>query len=107
MSEPVPQARSSTVRSALKAALRTASREEARTAKELSAAVGISEKDVAEHLAHLERSLKPEGLRLEVAPAQCLACGHVFRDRKRFTRPGACPGCRSTRIDPPAFRVCG
>ena len=107
MSEPVPQARSSTVRSALKAALRTASREEARTAKELSAAVGISEKDVAEHLAHLERSLKPEGLRLEVTPAECLACGFVFRDRKRFTRPGACPTCRSTRIDPPAFRIPG
>ena len=107
MSEPVPQARSSTVRSALKAALRTASREEARTAKELSAAVGISEKDVAEHLAHLERSLKPEGLRLEVAPAECLACGYVFRERTRLTRPGACPKCRSTRIDPPAFRIAG
>ena len=107
MPEPVPAARGSTVRSALKEALRTPSSAEVRTAKELSAAVGISEKDVAEHLAHLERSLKPDGLRLEVTPAECLACGFVFRERTRFTRPGACPKCRSTRIDPPAFRISG
>jgi transcriptional regulator len=107
VSEPVPAPRGSTVRTALKEALRTPSAEQLRTAKELSAAVGISEKDVAEHLGHLERSLKPEGLRLEVAPAECLACGYVFRERTRLTRPGACPKCRSTRIDPPAFRISG
>jgi transcriptional regulator len=104
---PVPGERGSTVRSALKEALRTGSAEELRTAKDLSAAVGIREKDVAEHLEHLERSLKPEGLRLQVEPAECLACGFVFRDRTRLTRPGACPKCRSTRIDPPAFRIAG
>lgn len=107
MPQPIPAARGSTVRTALKEALRTGSAQEVRTAKELSAAVGISEKDVAEHLAHLERSLKPEGLRLEVTPAECLACGYVFRERTRLTRPGACPKCRSTRIDPPAFRISG
>jgi transcriptional regulator len=104
---PVPGARGSTVRSALKEALRTGSDEELRTAKDLSAAVGIREKDVAEHLEHLERSLRPEGLRLQVEPAECLACGFVFRERTRLTRPGACPKCRSTRIDPPAFRIAG
>ena len=106
-SEPVPGARGSTVRSALKEALRTGGEDELRTARDLSAAVGIREKDVAEHLQHLERSLKPEGLRLEVQPAECLACGYVFRERTRLTRPGACPQCRSTRIEPPAFRIAG
>jgi transcriptional regulator len=104
---PVPGARGTTVRGALKEALRTPRSDELRTAKDLSAAVGIREKDVAEHLQHLERSLKPEGLRLQVEPAECLACGFVFRERTRLTRPGACPRCRSTRIDPPAFRIAG
>ncbi len=104
MSAPVPPARGSTVRGALEAALASAP-EGGLTSKDLSALVGISEKDVAEHLAHLEKSLKAQGLRLEVLPASCIRCGFAFKDRKRFTRPGACPQCRSTRIDPPAFRV--
>ncbi|MDY7225870.1 transcriptional regulator [Hyalangium rubrum] len=104
MSQPGPQARGSTVRAALEAALAEAP-EAGLTARELSAAVGISEKDVAEHLVHLDKSLKALGGRLQVVPAECLACGFVFRDRTRFTRPGACPKCRATRIDPPAFRL--
>jgi len=75
------------------------------TARELSAEVGIREKDVAEHLAHLSRSLAARGERLEVVAASCIACGFSFRSRERLTRPGACPRCRSTRIDPPVFRL--
>ena len=104
MKAPVPPARGSTVRGALEAALASAP-EGGLTAKDLSALVGISEKDVADHLTHLERSLKAQGLRLEVLPASCIHCGFTFKERKRLTRPGACPECRSTRIDPPAFRV--
>ncbi|MCP3136159.1 transcriptional regulator [Pyxidicoccus xibeiensis] len=104
MSAPVPPARGSTVRGALEAAL-VAAPEGGLTSKDLSGLVGISEKDVAEHLVHLEMSLKAQGLRLEVLPASCIGCGFAFKERKRLTRPGACPKCRSTRIDPPAFRV--
>nr|QLH55479.1 hypothetical protein [Myxococcus fulvus]QLH55527.1 hypothetical protein [Myxococcus sp.] len=104
MSAPVPPARGSTVRGALEAALASAP-EGGLTAKDLSGLVGISEKDVAGHLEHLEKSLKAQGSRLEVLPANCLACGFIFKERRRFTRPGACPECRATRIDPPAFRV--
>jgi len=100
-----PSERGSTVRAALKAALLTGDVRELRTARDLSAAVGIREKDVAEHLTHLERSIRAEGLQLHVEPASCIACNFVFRDRARLTRPGACPRCRSTRIDPPAFRI--
>ncbi len=104
MSAPVPPPRGSTVRGALEQAL-IAAPEGGLTAKDLSALVGISEKDVADHLAHLEKSLKAQGLRLVTHPASCIACGFAFKDRKRLTRPGACPECRSTRIDPPTFRV--
>lgn len=94
------------MRGALEAAL-AAAPEHGLTAKDLSALVGISEKDVAGHLEHLEKSLQAQGLRLEMLPASCIGCGFRFKDRRRLTRPGACPECRSTRIDPPAFRVAG
>jgi len=92
------------VRGALEAALAGAP-EQGLTARELSAAVGIPEKDVAEHLVHLEKSLNALGGRLEVLPAECLACGFVFKDRHRFTAPGSCPKCKSERIAPPAFHI--
>lgn len=98
-----PSERGETTREALRRVLR----ESAATAKELSAAVGIREKDVTDHLEHLRRSGAHRGEELVVEPASCIACGHVFRDRARLTRPGACPRCRSTRIDPPVFAIRG
>ncbi len=86
-------------------ALRKALREAPATARELSAVAGIREKDVAEHLGHLARSLPHDGERLVVEAASCIACNYRFSDRGRLTRPGACPRCRSTRIDPPVFRI--
>lgn len=98
---PRPPERSETVREAIARVLRRGRA----TAHELSAEVGIRERDVAEHLAHLARSLPRRGERLAVDPALCMACGYAFERRERLTRPGACPECRSTRIDPPVFRV--
>jgi predicted Zn-ribbon and HTH transcriptional regulator len=98
-----PAPRAETLRDALRRALRAGPA----TAKDLSAEVGLREKDVAEHLAHLARSLEHRGERLVVEPASCVACGYAFQDRARLTRPGACPACRSTRIDPPVFRIEG
>lgn len=99
--QPIPQERTQTVRGQLADALRR----QAATAKELSRAVGISEKDVAGHLEHLTQSLKASDEKLEVTPAACLSCGYVFKSRERLTRPGSCPECRGTQIDPPAFQI--
>ncbi len=96
-----PTARGETVREALRNLLRAGPA----TARDLSVIAGIREKDVAEHLEHLARSLPHGGERLVVEPASCIACGYAFEDRHRLSRPGACPRCRSTRIDPPAFRI--
>ncbi len=98
-----PPPRAQTLRDALRRALRAGPA----TAKDLSFDVGLREKDVAEHLAHLARSLEHRGERLVVEPPSCVACGYTFQDRSRLTRPGACPKCRSTRIDPPVFRIVG
>ncbi len=97
-----PPARSATARSAIRAELETGL---PCTAKDLASAASCSEKDVAAHLEHLAKTLKAAGERLAIDPAECLACGYVFRDRQRLTTPSACPECRSERVAPPSFRV--
>ena len=73
---------------------------------DISQALHISEKEVADHLAHIRRSLSVGPRSLEIRPAECLACGFVFKDRRRFSRPGRCPRCRQTRISMPRFHIC-
>lgn len=73
--------------------------------RDLSQALRIKEKEVLEHLPHIERSVKTMNKKIVFTPSICLACGFVFEDRKRFSRPGRCPQCRSTRIENPAFRI--
>jgi len=75
------------------------------TAIDLSQEVGISEKDVYEHLPHIARSVAVQGRALTVTPARCLKCGFVFEGRKRFTRPGRCPKCRETHIQSPSYTI--
>jgi predicted Zn-ribbon and HTH transcriptional regulator len=77
------------------------------TARELSAEVRVREREVHEHLEHIRRSLEKTGKQLEVTPPECRKCGFVFTDRKRLTRPGKCPSCRSTSVEAPAFKVRG
>jgi len=96
-----PADRSITVREALLRHLR----EGPRTAHEFSDLVGIPEKQVADHLAHVARSLRRTAERLRMEPARCLGCGFVFRKRDRLDRPSACPVCRGQRIRPPYFAV--
>ncbi len=91
----------------LRAALRDALRAGPLTAHELSARVRIPEKQVAEHLEHLGRSLRAGSERLHVEPARCLDCGFVFRKRDRLTRPSRCPVCRGERVDAPRFAILG
>ncbi len=75
-----PPARHETIRAALHRALQQGPA----TARDLSMEVGIREKDVAEHLAHLSRSLAQRGERLLVEPASCIACGYRFTARTRL-----------------------
>ena len=58
-----------------------------------------------DHLEHVEQSARTRGERLVVEAASCADCGFRFEGRTRLTKPGACPECRSTRIDPPLFSL--
>jgi len=74
-------------------------------ARELSRELGIKEKEVYEHLAHIDRSLAAKGGRLVVRPSECLNCGFVFKDRRRLTRPSRCPRCRESHLTNPSFQI--
>ena len=76
------------------------------SARGLSQATGIREKEVYEHLSHIARSVATLGKKLNIRPFRCLVCGYVFQDRKRFTRPGRCPRCKRSHIQDPTYRVC-
>ncbi|MBW2491232.1 MAG: transcriptional regulator [Deltaproteobacteria bacterium] len=75
------------------------------SARGISSAVGIGEKKVYAHLFHISRSVKHQGKKLIIKPAECLGCGYVFEKRKRFTRPSRCPICKSEYIQNPMYRV--
>ena len=75
------------------------------TALEISQAIRVSEKEVYEHLSHVGRSVAAKGGKLRIHPPECLKCGFVFSERKRFTPPGRCPGCRSTHLRKPAYEI--
>lgn len=76
------------------------------TAKEISKAVSIKEKEVCEHLPHIARSVEAnKNLKFVVEPSECLSCGFVFKKRERYTSPSRCPICRSEEITMPRFCV--
>jgi len=77
----------------------------ARTALEISSAVRIPEREVADHLVHLEKTLRSRGSKLTRLPAQCLSCNFVFRKREKIASPGRCPLCKGEFIAEPSFRV--
>jgi transcriptional regulator len=74
-------------------------------ARELSRELGLTEKEVYEHLAHVQQSVAAAGGRFLLTPSRCLLCGFVFEHRRRLTRPGRCPHCRRSKLQPPSFRI--
>ena len=97
---PLPP-RTETARQALRDALLRGSF----TAHELSAEVGIAERDVTGHLEHIERTAKARGERLMMESPRCDACGFAFKKRERLGRPSRCPMCRSGHLVPPRFTL--
>ena len=74
-------------------------------ARHLSRHLGIREKEVETHLVHIERSVEAQGKKIVIRPSRCLNCGYVFRNRRRFSRPGRCPRCKATHLEAPLFKI--
>ncbi len=74
-------------------------------ARELSQALGIREKEVYEHMPHIEKTVVSQGKTVEIIPSHCTVCGFTFKDRKRPSRPSRCPKCKRERIESPKFTI--
>ena len=99
----IPRTAQETIRHAILALLG----EGAVSAKDISTAVHLPEKEVYSHLEHIRRSMHATGAVLEVTPAECRTCGFVFAKRDRMTPPGKCPVCRNEAILDPLFSIRG
>jgi predicted Zn-ribbon and HTH transcriptional regulator len=97
----VPPERHDTVRHEIVSVLRGRSL----SARDISAEVHITEKEVYEHLEHIRKSANKKDLTLLIDPAECLRCGFVFRKREKLRKPGRCPVCRGEQIQDPLFSI--
>jgi predicted Zn-ribbon and HTH transcriptional regulator len=72
------------------------------SARDLAYELQLTPAEVEAHLEHLRRSHKKN---LRMTPAECQACGFVFKKRDRLDAPGRCPVCRAQRVAGPWFRI--
>jgi len=70
---------------------------------ELSAKLGIKEKEIAYHLEHIKASIKPK--KFLIKPSYCKQCGFTFTKRDRLTSPSRCPRCKSEHIQNSRFLI--
>ncbi len=76
------------------------------TAREISGLVGIREKEVIEHLPHIERSVSGnKSGKFVVESPECRKCGFSFRKRQRLKTPSRCPICKSEEIKEMRFGI--
>jgi transcriptional regulator len=75
------------------------------TTHEISRQASVAERDVAEHLRHLEHSLLHSGERLHVLAPHCVKCDFAFDNREKHGRPSRCPRCKSERVSKARFSV--
>ncbi|MGD8523248.1 MAG: transcriptional regulator [Desulfobacterales bacterium] len=74
-------------------------------ARDLSHELGLQEKEIYSHLEHVARSMTAQKRKMVIHPSQCLQCGYVFENRKRFTRPGRCPQCKRSHLQSPRYQI--
>jgi len=73
---------------------------------QLAQMLGIPERQVEAHLAHVVRTLAHDpSHRFILDPSTCPDCGFVFRDRTKLTRPSRCPHCRSEGVTAPRYGI--
>lgn len=73
---------------------------------QLARMLGIPERQVEEHLAHVVKTVsRDRSRRFVIEPSICLDCKFMFRDRTRLTRPSRCPQCRSEGISAPRYAI--
>jgi predicted Zn-ribbon and HTH transcriptional regulator len=75
------------------------------SAKDISAHISIPEKEVCDHLEHIQKTINTKLKTLDIVPAECNKCGFIFKKRERLKKPGRCPICRGESIIEPLFTI--
>lgn len=75
------------------------------SARDISSEVRISEKEVYEHLSHIQKTISKSDRTLTITPAECKKCGFVFKKRERLNKPGKCPICHGEAIKESLFSI--
>jgi len=75
------------------------------SARDISSEVRVSEKEVYEHLVHIQKTIGKSDRTLVITPAECRKCGFVFRKRERLNKPGKCPICHGEAIKESLFYI--
>ena len=79
--------------------------ERARDAGSLSRELSLKQREVENHLKHIESSSKARGKKFLVHPSRCLSCEFIFKGRERSTKPSRCPKCKNEQTSLPAFEI--
>ena len=74
------------------------------TLLELAELLETKLKTVEADIEHLLRSVRHQGYRLTVEPAQCRHCGFEFH-KDKLHRPSRCPECKGTWITEPRIHL--
>lgn len=98
---PIPAEQQESVRKQIISLLQ----EDTCSARDLSTAVHVSEKEVYDHLDHIKKSSSNLNQRFTVIPARCQSCGYSFVKREKLKKPGKCPICSSEWIEAPGFTI--
>ena len=58
-----------------------------------------------QHIAKTIKGLSGGRETLIMDPPKCRKCGFIFKNTKHIKKPGRCPRCRSTWIEPAKFKI--
>ena len=73
---------------------------------QLAQLLGIPERQVEDHLVHVVKTVgRYKEKRFILEPSACQDCGFLFRERRKLTKPGRCPNCRSEHITAPRYGI--
>lgn len=70
--------------------------------RDISAEVGVMEKEVVEHLEHIRKTYHG---RFVISPAICRRCAFIFEKRERLKKPSRCPLCHSESVSAPLYSI--
>ena len=76
------------------------------SSKDLSASLGIPEREIEQHLLHVRKSLhRQPDQQFTLTVPYCWDCHYEFKTRTKLTRPSRCPQCKSEDISSPKFSI--